>query len=307
MEWHNWGQHEWTSLSNENNVPEQRGWISYRLKSAARPSCRCSCCGNISRYQIMIVPAAPCFQQKGQLCSCRRAAPASAEWRAATPDPEMWGSALALTHPHKQRVEAKRKVTRCRLTLSAALTHAGRWAGGGRGGWRKKGGGWETTKIWKKSLQSFQFRRLGCFYVASVLVFFYYYYYSVNRVESLNAFLFSLQITQIRVCFNGVFFYYYYLTPGKIHNLPPCNYLPIYVHYNAALYLCYSSSGIIEGPCPLCTHTSTGLSFLVQERRDLFYHFVSMPLHMVGKNLCRDPWKMASTTVITLCVSRIAF
>lgn len=78
------------------------------------------------------------------------------------------------------------------------------------------------------------------------------------------------------------------------HNLPPCNYLPIYVYYNAALYLCYSSvvhsSGIIERPCLWCTHTSTGLMqdcyFLCKTAVIFFHHFVSMALHMVGKSLC---------------------
>lgn len=56
----------------------------------------------------MIVPT--CFQQQGQLCSCSRA-PASAEWITATVDREMRGSAVILTHPHKQRGEAKGRST----------------------------------------------------------------------------------------------------------------------------------------------------------------------------------------------------
>lgn len=132
----------------------------------------CSCLGNNAGYQIMIVPT--CFQQQGQLCSCSRAA-ASAEWITATVDREMWGSAVILTHPHKQWVEAKGRSTMADLH-SWQPSHLLIIRGGES---RQDGREEETKERWRmrdcKDMEEepieLWFRKVSlCFCVASVCV-----------------------------------------------------------------------------------------------------------------------------------------
>lgn len=81
--------------------------------------------------------------------------------------------------------------------------------GAGRVGGEEGGGGkaeGERLQRYEEEPTELSVRKVGLLLChLSVGGFFLNYYYSVNRVQSLNAFLFLPQITQIHVCFN-VFF-----------------------------------------------------------------------------------------------------